>query len=71
MLFFLAGLAGLSRDLLDAAMRTRVLADPRITLRQNSTAVGLEGDADRAYSDALKQEAILAARVDQFLAVWS
>ncbi|MFD8261905.1 NAD(P)/FAD-dependent oxidoreductase [Streptomyces griseoluteus] len=36
-----------SRDLLDAATRERVLADPRITLRQNTTAVGIDGDATR------------------------
>ncbi|MFK4110871.1 NAD(P)/FAD-dependent oxidoreductase [Streptomyces sp. NPDC002176] len=36
-----------SRDLLDAVTRARVLADPRITLRQNTTADRLAGDAAR------------------------
>ncbi|WP_030813554.1 NAD(P)/FAD-dependent oxidoreductase [Streptomyces sp. NRRL F-2799] len=36
-----------SRDLLDAVTRERVLADPRITLRQNTTAAGIDGDAAR------------------------
>lgn len=36
-----------SRDLLDAVIRTRVLADARITLRQNTTALALYGDHDR------------------------
>ncbi|MFE0883286.1 FAD-dependent oxidoreductase [Streptomyces rochei] len=36
-----------SRDLLDAVLRAQVLADARITLRENTTAVGLEGDASR------------------------
>ncbi|MER6420655.1 FAD-dependent monooxygenase [Streptomyces sp. NPDC001137] len=36
-----------SRDLLDAVIRTRVLADPRVTLRQNTTALSLQGDRDR------------------------
>jgi 2-polyprenyl-6-methoxyphenol hydroxylase-like FAD-dependent oxidoreductase len=36
-----------SRDLLDSVIRARVLADARITLRQNTTALGLEGDSDR------------------------
>jgi 2-polyprenyl-6-methoxyphenol hydroxylase-like FAD-dependent oxidoreductase len=36
-----------SRDLLDAAIRTRVLADPRITLHENTTALALEGDRNR------------------------
>ncbi|WP_405873185.1 NAD(P)/FAD-dependent oxidoreductase [Streptomyces sp. NBC_00005] len=36
-----------SRDLLDAVIRARVLADDRMTLRQNTTALGLEGDAAR------------------------
>ncbi|WP_405550537.1 NAD(P)/FAD-dependent oxidoreductase [Streptomyces sp. NBC_01171] len=36
-----------SRDLLDAVTRERVLADPRITLRQNTTAARLAGDAAR------------------------
>ncbi|CAL9330198.1 FAD-dependent oxidoreductase [Streptomyces sp. enrichment culture] len=34
-----------SRDLLDFVLRTRVLADERITLRQEATALDLEGDA--------------------------
>ncbi|MFJ2608580.1 FAD-dependent oxidoreductase [Streptomyces sp. NPDC087425] len=34
-----------SRDLLDHVLRTRVLADPRITLRQETAAVGLSGTA--------------------------
>ncbi|MGW8065208.1 FAD-dependent monooxygenase [Streptomyces ziwulingensis] len=34
-----------SRNLLDAVLRDHVLADKRITLRQNTTALGLEGDA--------------------------
>ncbi|MFJ6841084.1 NAD(P)/FAD-dependent oxidoreductase [Streptomyces griseoluteus] len=36
-----------SRDLLDAATRERVLADPRVTLRQNTVAARLAGDAAR------------------------
>ncbi|MGA5127770.1 NAD(P)/FAD-dependent oxidoreductase [Streptomyces pseudogriseolus] len=36
-----------SRPLLDAGLRTRVLADERITLRQDTQAVGLEGTASR------------------------
>ncbi|MFI8949699.1 FAD-dependent monooxygenase [Streptomyces sp. NPDC053750] len=36
-----------SRNLLDAVLRERVLADKRITLRQNTSALGLEGDATR------------------------
>ncbi|MEW2295841.1 FAD-dependent monooxygenase [Streptomyces sp. NPDC006743] len=36
-----------SRDLLDAALRDRVLAHPRITLRQAMTALGPTGDARR------------------------
>ncbi|MGW0185792.1 NAD(P)/FAD-dependent oxidoreductase [Streptomyces sp. NPDC003362] len=36
-----------SRDLLDAVIRDRVLADPQITLRENTTALSLEGDAAR------------------------
>ncbi|MET9355059.1 FAD-dependent monooxygenase [Streptomyces sp. NPDC006617] len=34
-----------SRDLLDSVLRARVLADERITLRQETTAFRLEGDA--------------------------
>lgn len=34
-----------SRDLLDYVLRNRVLADERITLRQETSALGLEGDA--------------------------
>lgn len=34
-----------SRDLLDSVLRGRVLADERITLRQETTALRLEGDA--------------------------
>ncbi|MFH8440369.1 FAD-dependent oxidoreductase [Streptomyces sp. NPDC018026] len=34
-----------SRDLLDSVLRNRVLADQRITLRQETTALRLEGDA--------------------------
>ncbi|MFE9611480.1 NAD(P)/FAD-dependent oxidoreductase [Streptomyces sp. NPDC006012] len=36
-----------SRKLLDAVLRDRILADGRLTLRQNTTAVGLQGDATR------------------------
>lgn len=36
-----------SRSLLDAVMREFVLADECLTLRQNTTALGLEGDASR------------------------
>ncbi|MFJ9906203.1 NAD(P)/FAD-dependent oxidoreductase [Streptomyces sp. NPDC101152] len=36
-----------SRDLLDATLRTHVLTDPRITLQENTTALSLEGDANR------------------------
>lgn len=36
-----------SRDLLDAVIRARVLADDRITLRDNTTALHLEGDGTR------------------------
>ncbi|MFJ5520646.1 NAD(P)/FAD-dependent oxidoreductase [Streptomyces griseoluteus] len=36
-----------SRDLLDAVTRERVLADPRITLRQDTTVARLAGDAAR------------------------
>ncbi|MBD9730868.1 FAD-dependent monooxygenase [Streptomyces sp. H28] len=36
-----------SRDLLDAVLRDRVLGDPRITLRQGTTALALRGDATR------------------------
>ncbi|MER5754758.1 FAD-dependent monooxygenase [Streptomyces sp. NPDC002088] len=36
-----------SRDLLDSVIRARVLADARITLRQGTTALSLEGDAAR------------------------
>ncbi|NEB90649.1 NAD(P)/FAD-dependent oxidoreductase [Streptomyces bauhiniae] len=36
-----------SRDLLDAVTRDHVLADPRITLRENTTAARLAGDAAR------------------------
>ncbi|MFF7451600.1 MULTISPECIES: FAD-dependent monooxygenase [unclassified Streptomyces] len=36
-----------SRNLLDAVLRERVLAEDRITLRQNTTALGLQGDASR------------------------
>ncbi|MFE9772032.1 NAD(P)/FAD-dependent oxidoreductase [Streptomyces sp. NPDC005931] len=36
-----------SRDLLDAVIRDRVLADPRVTLREHTTALSLEGDAAR------------------------
>ncbi|MFE7236216.1 NAD(P)/FAD-dependent oxidoreductase [Streptomyces sp. NPDC001231] len=36
-----------SRDLLDAVLRRHVLADERITLRQDTTALALVGDADR------------------------
>ncbi|MEW2318940.1 NAD(P)/FAD-dependent oxidoreductase [Streptomyces bauhiniae] len=36
-----------SRDLLDAVTRERVLADPRITLRESTTAARLAGDAAR------------------------
>jgi 2-polyprenyl-6-methoxyphenol hydroxylase-like FAD-dependent oxidoreductase len=36
-----------SRDLLDAVMRDRVLGHPRITLRENTVAVSLEGDAGK------------------------
>jgi 2-polyprenyl-6-methoxyphenol hydroxylase-like FAD-dependent oxidoreductase len=58
-----------SRDLLDATLRTRVLTDPRITLHENTTALSLEGDADRvtgvrvstAASDA--REAVLPAEL--------
>ncbi|MGW1404415.1 NAD(P)/FAD-dependent oxidoreductase [Streptomyces sp. NPDC002405] len=35
-----------SRDLLDAVLRRHVLADERITLRQDTTALALVGDAD-------------------------
>ncbi|MFJ6071707.1 FAD-dependent oxidoreductase [Streptomyces sp. NPDC093065] len=34
-----------SRDLLDSVLRDRVLADDRIALRQETTALGLEGEA--------------------------
>lgn len=36
-----------SRPLFDAALRARVLGDRRITLRQETTVLGLEGDAGR------------------------
>ncbi|GGU57345.1 FAD-dependent monooxygenase [Streptomyces daghestanicus] len=36
-----------SRDLLDSVVRRRVLAHPRVTLRQNTTAIGLTGDDRR------------------------
>ncbi len=36
-----------SRDLLDAVLRDRTLADERITLRQDTAVLGLEGDAGR------------------------
>ncbi|MGW1209460.1 FAD-dependent monooxygenase [Streptomyces sp. NPDC002499] len=36
-----------SRDLLDHALRERVLGDSRITLRQDTTVLGLAGDAGR------------------------
>ncbi|MGW4044528.1 NAD(P)/FAD-dependent oxidoreductase [Streptomyces sp. NPDC004721] len=36
-----------SRDLLDAVLRRHVLVDERITLRQDTTALAVEGDADR------------------------
>ncbi|WP_405661308.1 NAD(P)/FAD-dependent oxidoreductase [Streptomyces sp. NBC_00079] len=36
-----------SRDLLDAVIRARVLADDRVMLRQNTTALALAGDAAR------------------------
>jgi len=36
-----------SRDLLDSVIRARVLADDRVTLRQNTTAQALVGDASR------------------------
>lgn len=36
-----------SRDLLDAVLRDRLLADGRLTLRQNTTALALDGDATR------------------------
>ncbi|MER6678431.1 FAD-dependent monooxygenase [Streptomyces sp. NPDC000983] len=36
-----------SRNLLDAVLRERVLAHKRLTLCQNTTALGLEGDANR------------------------
>ncbi|MGX2998874.1 NAD(P)/FAD-dependent oxidoreductase [Streptomyces sp. JNUCC 64] len=36
-----------SRDLLDSVLRERVLGQPGVTLRQNTTAVGLTGDARR------------------------
>jgi 2-polyprenyl-6-methoxyphenol hydroxylase-like FAD-dependent oxidoreductase len=36
-----------SRDLLDSVLRDHVLAKKRITVRQNTTALGLEGDASR------------------------
>ncbi|MFJ5842300.1 NAD(P)/FAD-dependent oxidoreductase [Streptomyces shenzhenensis] len=36
-----------SRDLLDAVLRDRVLADTRITVRQNTTTLRLEGDTSR------------------------
>jgi 2-polyprenyl-6-methoxyphenol hydroxylase-like FAD-dependent oxidoreductase len=36
-----------SRDLLDSVLRDRVLADERVTLRQETTALRLEGDATR------------------------
>jgi 2-polyprenyl-6-methoxyphenol hydroxylase-like FAD-dependent oxidoreductase len=36
-----------SRDLLDSALRTRVLADPRVTVHQRTTALGLTGDRTR------------------------
>ncbi|GAA5706172.1 putative epoxidase LasC [Streptomyces avermitilis] len=36
-----------SRDLLDAVVRNRVLKDPRITVRQDTEVIALEGTADR------------------------
>ncbi|CAM5267685.1 Putative epoxidase LasC [Streptomyces alboniger] len=43
-----------SRDLLDSVIRERVLSDARITLRENRTAVGLEGHAGRVTGVRLR-----------------
>ncbi|WP_018548543.1 NAD(P)/FAD-dependent oxidoreductase [Streptomyces sp. LaPpAH-108] len=45
-----------SRDLLDAALRDRVLADPRLTLRQGTTALGLVGEAARVNGVRVRTE---------------
>ncbi|MDN0195515.1 FAD-dependent oxidoreductase [Streptomyces sp. S.PNR 29] len=53
-----------SRDLLDSVIRKRVLAGERITLRQNTTAVGLEGTAARVTGVRVRtgdEEATLTA----------
>ncbi|MEU7101716.1 pyridine nucleotide-disulfide oxidoreductase [Streptomyces longwoodensis] len=53
-----------SRDLLDQVLRDRVLADPRLTLRQGTTALALEGDAARVTGVRVRagdEEHVLAA----------
>ncbi|MFJ6542952.1 NAD(P)/FAD-dependent oxidoreductase [Streptomyces sp. NPDC091385] len=45
-----------SRDLLDAALRDRVLADPRLTLRQGTSVLGLVGEAARVNGVRLRTE---------------
>jgi 2-polyprenyl-6-methoxyphenol hydroxylase-like FAD-dependent oxidoreductase len=53
-----------SRDLLDAVLRDRVLADERVTVRQATTAVRLEGDAGRVTGVRVRsgeEETTLAA----------
>ncbi|WP_112465906.1 FAD-dependent monooxygenase [Streptomyces triticisoli] len=53
-----------SRDLLDSVLRDRVLADRRITLRQETTALHLEGDAARITGIRLRtgaEESTLSA----------
>ncbi|MFI9772785.1 NAD(P)/FAD-dependent oxidoreductase [Streptomyces sp. NPDC052415] len=53
-----------SRPLLDAGLRTRVLADQRITLHQDTTVLGLEGTAARITGARIKtgeEERTLAA----------
>ncbi|MEU6254244.1 FAD-dependent monooxygenase [Streptomyces sp. NPDC047043] len=53
-----------SRDLLDAVIRTRVLADDRITLRQNTTAVGLSGDSARVTGVRVRTDDELTLTAD-------
>ncbi|MYQ49647.1 FAD-dependent oxidoreductase [Streptomyces sp. SID4985] len=45
-----------SRDLLDGVLRERVLADPRLTLRQGTTALGLAGEAARVTGVRVRTE---------------
>ncbi|MEV5932304.1 FAD-dependent oxidoreductase [Streptomyces sp. NPDC052079] len=53
-----------SRELLDAVVRDRVLADDRITLRQGTTALGPTGDATRVTGVRVRsgeRESVLSA----------